>query len=191
MFRRFMKGRLALGGLAVIGALALAAGAYAYFTSTGTSSPSTAAAGNAGSFGVTLVPTGSVTLYPTAPGDTNFSSLNQPYTGVVTNNGSGQQQVSKLTANIASVTPTTGNTCDTSNFSLYATGGSGWSVDSGGQSASTTTGTGTGLGTVTLPQDIAGGAHFPYDGIAVYMVDSSSSQNGCQGAQVNVTVTAS
>ena len=188
MFRRFMKGRLALGGLAAIGALALAAGAYAYFTSTGTSSPSTATAGNAGSFGVTLVPTGSVTLYPTAPGDTNFSSLYQPYTGVVTNNGSGQQEVSKLTANIASVTPATGNTCDASNFSLYATGG-GWSVDSGGQSASTTTGTGS--GTVALPQDIAGGANFPYGGVAVYMVDSSSSQNGCQGAQVNVTVTAS
>ena len=193
MIRRFMKGRLALGGIAVIGALALAAGAYAYFTASTTSQASSATAGNAASYTVSLAPTGSaVTLYPTAPGDANFGTLYQPYSGVVTNNDGGQQQVSTLTANIQSVTPASGMTCDTSNFNLYAIpGDGGWSVAGDGQSATDTGSTGTGTGTLTLPDDMAGGAQFSYNGIAVYMVDASSSQNGCQGAKVNVTVTAS
>lgn len=187
-----MKTRVALGGLAAVAALALAVGAYAYFTSTGTGN-SSATAGSASTYTVSVTPTGSVSLLPTAPGETNFSSLYQPYTGVVTNNSSGHQGVIKLTANIGQVTQATGavGTCDPTNFSLYSPNGA-WTVPTGGQSATTSSSTGSGAGTTILPDDLAGGATLSYNDIAVYLVDNpTASQDGCQGATVNVSVTAS
>lgn len=180
MFRRFMKVKLAVVGLTAVGALALAIGAYAYFTSTGTSSPSSATAGSASTYSVSVTPTGSVTLYPTTTSDANFASLVQPYTGTVTNNSSGHEQVSLLTANITGVTPLNGNTCAASNFSLYSA--TNWTVATGGQSATSTTG---------LPNDLAGGASLNFGDLGVYLVDQSADQNGCQGATVHLTVTAS
>lgn len=190
MFRRFMKKRLAVVGLVGVGALALAVGAYAYFTSTGTSPASSASAGSASNYDVTLAPTGSVTLYPTVVGEPNFSSLYQPYSGVVTNQSTGHQQVSKLEADITGVTPIGSNTCAATNFILYSPSGA-WTVASDGQSATTTDSTGEGTGTVYLPANLAGGDSFSYNDIAVYLSDSGSNQDGCQGATVSLTVTAS
>lgn len=182
MFRRFMKMRLAVVGLAAAGALALAVGAYAYFTSSGTSLPTTASAGSANAYTVTVTPSGSTTLYPTLTTDTNFTSMVQDYTGTVTNGSSGHQQVNKLTANITAVTPTGSNTCAASNFSLYSSNSGVWDVASDGQSATSTTG---------LPNDLAGGASLNFGGLGVYLVDLNADQNGCQGATVSLTVTAS
>lgn len=183
MFRRFMKKRFAIGGVAAVAALALAAGAYAYFTTTGTgNSSATAAAPGNGQYNVTVTPTGTVSLYPALTTDSNFSSLYQPYTGIVTNTTSGHEQVNLLTANITSVTPASGQTCEASNFSLYSATSGVWNVASNGQSATSTTG---------LPNDLAAGAHLNYGGLAVYLVDQAGDQDGCQGATVNLSVTAS
>ena len=194
-----MKGRLALGGLAVIGALALAAGAYAYFTSTGSGSNNGVTVASPGDNQLTVsvnqsgTPNLSVPLFPALTTDSNFSSLYQPYSGTVTNTTSGHEEVTTLTATIESVTPTTGNTCDKSNFSLYSPA-HGWTVATGGQSA--TTNSNNTATSASLPDDMSGsgttGGSFTYNDIAVYLVDNpSSNQNGCQGATVNITVAAS
>jgi hypothetical protein len=184
MFRSLTKTRLGILGLAGVAALALAVGAYAYFTTNGTGN-SSATVGNPGSgqYTVTVVPTGSVTLYPTVTGDANFTDLIQPYTGVVTNTTSGHEQVNLLTAKITSVTPNANNdACAASNFSLYSATDGVWDVASDGQSATSTTG---------LPNDLQKGAHLDYAGLAVYLVDQNADQNGCQRATVNLSVTAS
>ena len=195
MFRSFMKTRLAVVGLAAVSALALAAGAYAYFTSTGTSAPSSATAGSASNYNVTISPAGTVNanvqLFPTLTTDANFLNVYQPYSGVVTNTSAGRQQVTTLTANITGVTPATGNSCGaTTNFMLFSPGGV-WTVAAGGQSATTTGSTGSGTGTTTLPDDLAAGGSLSYNTIGVYLLDTGHNQDGCQGATVNVTVTAS
>jgi hypothetical protein len=185
MFRRFTKKRYALV-LSAVGALALAVGAYAYFTSTGTGS-SSATAGSSSNYTVVVTPTGSVALTPQTSTDVSAAGgVFQPYTGTVHNNSSGRQKVTLLTANITGATPTTGNTCAASNFSLYSNA-SHWTVASGGQSATSTDG---GTGT-TLPSDMAAGATLSFNDIAVYLTDPGSNQDGCQGATVNVSVTAS
>jgi hypothetical protein len=102
----------------------------------------------------------------------------QPYTGSVTNNSSGHEQVSLLTANITGVTGGTG--CAASNFSLYSA--TDWTVAGDGQSATSTTG---------LPNDLAGGGSLNFGDLGVYLVNQPSDQSGCQGATVHLTVTAS
>jgi hypothetical protein len=185
MLRRFTKKRAAVT-LGVLGALALAVAAYAYFTSTGTGS-SSASVGTSSNYTVTVTPTGSVALTPQTSSDVSGTGgVFQPYTGSVKNNSSGRQNVSLLTANITGVTPASGKTCAASNFSLYSPAGH-WTVASGGQSATTSDG-GTGA---TLPSDMAAGATLSFNDVAVYLVDSGSNQDGCQGATVNVSVTAS
>jgi hypothetical protein len=187
MFSRFTKKRLAVG-LGVVGALALAAGAYAYFTSTGTGT-STATAGAPSQYTVTVTPGSPVSLTPQTSSDVSGSGgIFQSYTGTVKNNSSGRQDVTGLKAQITGVTggSNTPNACTTGDFSLYSPGGN-WSVAADGQSATTTNG-GTGA---SLPSDMQGGATLSYNDIAVYMVDKASNQNGCQGATVNLSVTAS
>jgi hypothetical protein len=187
---------VALGGLAAVAALALAVGAYAYFTSNGTGN-SSATAGNASTYGVSVLPKpGTVTLYPTTPTESAFSTLYQPYNGVVTNISTGHQGVTLLTANITGVTLSASElaanaTCDPTNFSLYSPSPGDWMVAGDGQSATTSSNTGTGAGTTTLPDDLAGSGTLSYNDIGVYMVDQNVDQNGCQGATVSVSVTAS
>jgi hypothetical protein len=190
MFRRFTRTRLVVVGLAATGALALAVGAYAYFTSTGTSLPSSATAGNASTYTVTVTPTGSVTLYPTQTNDSDFSTLYQPYTGVVTNKSTGHQQVSQLKAAITGVDSAHASNCAATNFELYSHGGT-WTVASDGQSATTDSTNTAGATTPALSDDMAGGDTLSYGDIAVYLADQSADQDGCQGATVSLTVTAS
>lgn len=184
MFRSLTKTRLGILGLAGVAALALAVGAYAYFTTDGTgNSSATVGKPGSGQYMVTVAPTGSVTLYPALPGDSNFTDLIQPYTGVVTNPTGGHEQVNLLTAKITGVTLNAdSDACAASNFSLYSATAGVWDVAGDGQSATSTTG---------LPNDLQGGAHLDYAGLAVYLVDQNADQNGCQGATVKLSVTAS
>jgi hypothetical protein len=187
MFGRFTKKRLA-AGLGIVGALVLAAGAYAYFTSSGTGT-STASAGSPSQYTVTVTPGAAVSLTPQTSTDVaSTGGVFQSYTGTVKNNSSGRQDVTGLKAQITSVSggSNTPNACTTGDFSLYSPAGN-WSIAADGQSATTTNG-GTGA---SLPSDMAGGTTLSYNDIAVYMVDKSSNQNGCQGATVNLSVTAS
>lgn len=161
MFHRLTK-KQTIAVLGSIAALALAGGAYAYFTSSGTGTV-TATVGSAASFTVTFgTPTGGP-LYP------GSGTQNIPYT--VTNpSGGGAQNLTTTTTAIAS---------------------SGADVTSAGAPvagclASWFTATNTAPASGTLaPGGTAGGS------VAVTMQNVGVSQNACQGVAPDVTVSAS
>ena len=188
MLRRFTKKRVILG-LAAVAALALAAGAYAYMTSSGTGT-SSATVGAPSTYTVTVnATTPSVSLTPQTSTDVSaIGGVFQAYTGTVKNNSTGRQDVTGLKAQITGVSGGTNspNACTTGDFSLYSPSGN-WTVAGNGQSATSSDG-GTGS---TLPSDMAGGSTLSFNDIAVYMVDNPANQNGCQGATVSLSVTAS
>jgi hypothetical protein len=172
MLRRFMKKRV-LVALTVVGVLAAAGGAYAYFTSTG-STNATATVGSAGSWGVTDTTT-AATLYP--------GQGSEAIQGTVTNNGSGNQQLNTITVTInapmvATGAPTPGHACAASDFALSTTTGSGWTVN--GLSA-----------TYSPGKDLSPGGTFNFSGLSLSMVDGNYDQGNCQGATAKYSEAAS
>ena len=170
MFRRFTKKRV-IGVVTAIAALALAAGAFAYFTSTGNTT-ATGSVGKASQWTVADSSTPS-TLYP---GQGSFAIA-----GSVTNAGSGNQGLNSLTVTITAPTNTgtisTEAACTASDFALSSATGSGWTIGSGGDSATYTWST---------PVDLhpAGVQSYP-TGLSISMNDLSHPQDNCQGAIVN------
>jgi hypothetical protein len=172
MFRMLRKKRVVVVG-AVVAALAVAGGAYAYFTG---GSSSVNASGTVGSSTTWAVTSGSATwsgsltaLYPGASSDTELL----PFT--VTNNGNGHQAVTSITA--ALMTKTNGDAETSSGNDITGCLAS-WftaTVDSGNAS---------------LPANLAPGG--TYTGkVDLTMQDSGTNQNACQGAVPAVTITAS
>jgi hypothetical protein len=109
MFRTHKKLSIAVG---LIAALALSAGAYAYWTQAGTGSGS-AATGTV--VGITIVQTSAPTgLYPGGP--------TAPLAGTFTNTNSGPVYVNAVSATVSSVTQTAegiaAGPCETSNYQL-------------------------------------------------------------------------
>lgn len=160
MFRRIRRKR-SIAALSVVAVLALAGGAYAYFTSTGS---------NTGS-----VTVGSATPFTVTPGTATGSSLlpgsgTQSISYTVTNPSSGNQKLTTTTAQVAS---------------------SGLNVTSGGTAvpgclASWFTVT----NTPPAATDLAGGASTT-GSLTVTMPDVNTNQNACQGVTPDITINAS
>jgi hypothetical protein len=170
MLRRFMKKRVLIA-LTVVGALAAAGGAYAYFTATA-SQNGTATVGGAGSWSVTDT-TAAATLYP--------GQGSEAIQGTVKNTGSGNQQLNTITVTITAPTvaagaPTPGHACSATDFALSTTSGSGWTVAAGGQSA-----------TYNPAQNLSPTGTFPFNGLSLGMVDQTYDQGNCQGATAKFT----
>lgn len=159
MLRRFTKKRLVL--LAVpLAALALAGGAFAYFTSSG-SGTGQAAVGQAGAWTVTPG-TASGTMYPGA------GSTTIPYT--VTNSGSGHQQLNATTT--AVVADASGN------------------VKSNGTSVPGCLATWfSTANTAPASADLAAGGTAT-GSVSVSMSDASANQNACQGVTPDIQISA-
>lgn len=125
-----------------------------------TTGSGTGTAGVGTSAALTITQTGAVSNL--SPG-----AAAQPVAYTITNSSSGGQNLGIVSATVASVTPVGSNTCATSNF--------------------TTTPATTAVGT------IAGGATFTSTTATqptVQMTETGTNQNGCQGATVNLTLTA-
>jgi hypothetical protein len=171
MFRKLFKKRIAAG--AAIAVLAVAGGAYAYFSG-GTSSVT--GTGNVGASTIWGVAEGSPTwsgsltaLYPGATSDTEYLNF------TVTNNGHGHQAVTSITASL----PTE------SNGDAETAAG----ADIAGCQASWFTAT-VDPTNPALPDNLA--PNGVYTGkIDLTMQDSGTSQNSCQNASPAVTITAS
>ena len=151
--------------LSALVALGIAAGAYAYFTSTGSGTSQTAAIGTSSNFNVTFgAPSG--TMFPGSGSDSI------PYT--VTNAGSGSQQLSAVTATVANsgANITSGGTAVTGCLATWFTAGAG-----------------TVTPTTLAPNGQTGDS---YSGtVTVTMSDSGSNQDPCQGKTPDITVSAS
>jgi hypothetical protein len=110
--RIFAHKRLAAFGLAAIMVVALAGGALAYWTITG----SGAGTASAGAPATPITVNQTTTLQPMYPGDTA-----QTLSGNFTNTNAGPVYVNTVTASIASVTKAVGapaGTCDATDFTL-------------------------------------------------------------------------
>ncbi|HUA47750.1 MAG TPA: hypothetical protein VMA77_21105 [Solirubrobacteraceae bacterium] len=171
MLRKLLKKRVAVIG--ALAALVAAGGAYAYFTG---GSGSVTGSGTVGTSTALSVTTGTASwsgtlsaLYPGASNDTEYL----PFT--VTNNGSGHQAVSAITATVLA---------DANGYAETSTGGS-----IAGCLASWFTATVDSSDT-SLPADLAAGA--TYTGkIDLTMQDVNTSQNSCKSAAPAVTISAS
>lgn len=161
MFRRLTKKR-SLVGLSVVASLAIAAGAFAYFTSTG-SGTSQASVGNPSNWSVTFPTAATGTMYPGA------GSTVIPYT--VTNSNTGHQQLSATTTSV--VTETNG---DIESHGADVPG----CLASWFHTANTS----------PAANDLAGGAS-ENGSVTVTMDDAAVSQNSCMGATPDVSVSAS
>jgi hypothetical protein len=162
MLSRIGKKR-GIAALCVAAVLALAGGAYAYFTSTGSGTGS-ASVGSATSFTVTAATATGGPLYP--------GSGSQTISYTVTNAGSGAENLSATSASVAS-----------SGANITDHG-----VAVAGCLASWFTATDS---PPTLPQDLAGGATSTAGSVTVTMSDSGTSQNACEGASPDITISAS
>jgi hypothetical protein len=161
MFRKIARKR-GVAALSVIAVLALAGGAFAYFTSSG-SGTGNATVGTSTAFTVAQTST-SGTMYPGA----GTSTLN--YT--ITNPSSGHQNVSSVSATVASTAGgdvTQGGSdvtgCLASWFTPVAHPG-------------------------TLPQDLAGSGTSSGT-VTVTMTNASTSQDACKGASPDINISAS
>jgi hypothetical protein len=161
MSKIFTKGRIV--ALSVVAVLAVAGVAYAYFTSTGTGTGN-ATVGTSTAFTVAVAaPTGGL-LYPGSGTDTLSYTVHNP--------GAGAENLSATTAVVASSggnitqsgTPVVG--CLSAWFTATNTA-------------------------PTLPQDLAGGGTSTAGSVAVTMSDSGTSQNPCENATPDITVSAS
>jgi hypothetical protein len=171
MFRKLFKKRIAVIG--VLGLLAAAGGAYAYFTGGSGSATGSGSVGASTAWGVsqgTATWSGSLTsLYPGATNDTELL----PFT--VTNNGHGHQSVTSVTASLPA---------ETNGDAETAAG-----ADITGCQASWFTAT-LDSSNPSLPSNLAPGG--TYTGkIDLTMQDTSTNQNACQSASPAVTITAS
>jgi hypothetical protein len=161
MSKIFIKGRIV--ALSVVAVLAVAGAAYAYFMSTGAGTGN-ATVGTATAFTVAVAaPTGGL-LYPGSGTDTLSYTVHNP--------GAGAENLSATTAVVASSganitqsgTPVVG--CLSAWFTATNTA-------------------------PTLPQDLAGGGTSTAGSVAVTMSDSGTSQNPCENATPDITVSAS
>lgn len=150
--------------LGVVASLALAAGAWAYFTSSGSGTGSA----TVGAAGAWTVNASSATGGPLYPG-----SGSQSIAYTVTNAGSGQQSLAGTTATVKA---SSGNVTQ-----------AGTAVP--GCLASWFTATNT--APTPLPQSLAGGATSSGGSVAVTMQDSGTDQDPCQGVQPDITISAS
>jgi hypothetical protein len=176
---RFTEKRVAVG-VSAVAALALAAGAYAYFQDTGSTTGS-ASVGSSTGWAVTDNTT-AATLYP--------GQGSESLTGTVANHGNANQELNTITVSINAPTvaagaPTvTGHACSAADFALSTASGSGWTVAASGLSA-----------TYSPAQDIHPSGSFTYGdsghGLTLSMVDAAYNQNNCQGATANYSVAAS
>jgi hypothetical protein len=171
MIRKLFKKRIAVIG--VIGALAAAGGAYAYFTGGSASVTGSGSVGASTTWGVaqgTPAWSGTLTaLYPGAASDTEYL----PFT--VTNNGHGHQSVTSITASLPSE----------SNGDAETAAG----ADISGCLASWFTAT-VDPTDASLPANLAPAG--TYTGkVDLTMQDSGTNQNACQNAAPAVTITAS
>lgn len=172
MSRKLFKKRY-VAVLSVIALLAIAAGAYAYFTGGSSSVTSSGSVGASTTWGIaqgTAGWSGTLTaLYPGASNDTEYL----PFT--VTNNGKGRQAVTSITA----VLPAEAN-----GDAETAAG-----ADIPGCLASWFTAT-VDPTNPSLPDDLTPAG--TYTGkIDLTMQDAATSQNSCQNAAPAVTITAS
>jgi hypothetical protein len=175
--RRFTNKR-AVAALCLIALLAVAGGAYAYFTNNNGSATGSGSVGASSPWHVTATAFTGGPLYPGSGTETG--------TTTVTNTSNGNQKLTTITATIAAPTNTgtdaTIPACTASDFAL-SDPGSNWNVASGGQSATYSVGVdeaGTSpgpAGSVTTPQ------------LTISMNDASHNQNNCQNATPNVTYT--
>lgn len=161
MLRRFTKKR-AIVALSAIAALAMAAGAYAYFSSTG-SGTSQAKVGNSTAYNVSVSPATGGPLYPAA------GSENLAYT--ITNPGSGTQNLAATSVSVAH--DAGGNVLD-----------HGSAVTGCSASWFNVTDNHPAYG------EIAGGAS-KSGSVDVTMSDVNVSQDACQGHSPDITVNAS
>jgi hypothetical protein len=177
-----MRKRILIPFAGITAALAIAGGALAYFTSTGTGSGT----GSVGTATGWTVNGGSVngTLYP----DLSYSGPDQGVvTGASVKNAaaSGYQNLNEIDASISGVTPLTGKdfaddglpNCTTSDFQFNSP-------------SATWTGAGTQSATIKPNKDLAPGASYNISDLNVAMVDSGKDQDNCQGATVTVTFNA-
>jgi hypothetical protein len=192
MLRRFTKKRWAVGGLGAIAALALAAGAYAYFTSTG-SNTSSATVGSPSTWTVTpgtVSYTGDTSLTPQSSSCLPLSAKYDgtdgtcavyetvPYT--VKNPSTGNENLSNVVVSITSGTSRTSDwsvtnvngTCSYHDFAIDGVSGGGAATDA------------------TLAADFTPGQS-KSGKITVTMVDTNADQNGCQGLTVPLYLYAS
>jgi hypothetical protein len=162
MLRRFRKRHAA--ALAIIAVLAIAGGAYAYFTSSGTGS-SNATVGSSKSFTVSVGgPTGGP-LYPGSGSETLSYTIANP--------GGGSENLSAVTTAVASepngdITQG-GNDVPGCLASWFALGNS---------------------GAPATPQDLAPAAQVT-GSVTVTMNNANAPQDPCQGAKPDITVNAS
>jgi hypothetical protein len=163
----------AITALSLIAVLALAGGAFAYFTSTGTGTGS-GTVGAASNWGVATSTSGG----PLSPG---VSGTDQTVQVTVTNNGSGKQQLNAFTISVAksdgsawtssTTNYPTENACSANDFAL------------GGQSTS-------GSYTVSgIGDDLAPGATYTTT-VNLHMLDTGVAQDNCQGVTVPLYLSA-
>ena len=162
MFRKITRKRN-IAVLSTLAVLALAGGAYAYFTSSGNGT-GTATVGTATAFTVQPVAATGGPLYP------GSGSESIGYT--VKNPGGGAENLSATTATVAS---------------------SGGNITQGGTAvvgclASWFTATNN---APTLPQDLAAGATSTAGSVTVTMADSGTNQNACENSSPDITIHAS
>ena len=110
---------------------------------------------------LTITHTGSISnLVPGGASQPVAFTINNP-------SGKGNQNLGKVSATVSSVTPTNGNTCTTANFTTAAASSAVGTINDGSTYSSTAS---------TQP--------------SVSMIDTGSNQDGCQGATVNLTLSA-
>jgi predicted ribosomally synthesized peptide with SipW-like signal peptide len=163
MLRRFKSKRITVA-LAVVAVLAVAGGALAYFSSTG-SGTGQASVGRSTAFTVNVSSDTSGSLYP--------GSGTETLTYTVHNPGSGAQNLSATSASVASLNG------DITQGGAQVTG------------CKATWFSATNTPPSPLPQNLAGGATSSAGSVAVQMSDSGTNQDPCQGAKPDITVSAS
>ncbi len=163
MLRKFAKRRV-LAAFTVIGVLALAGGAFAYFTSSG-SAGGYASVGTNNPLSVTLGHDSTGVLYPGSGTETLSFSITNPNAGNV--------QLSGVTAAVTSAAD--GNVID-ANTSAEASGCAAWWF------------TATPNVNGTLPYVMPAGGPAVTGSVAVTMQDSGGNQDACQGVLPEITL---
>lgn len=170
------RGKAALAG-AIVSALILAGGAYAYFTATGTGT-STGAVGTSSS--VTVSGTAASTLYPGTSATVNFT---------VSNPSSGHQRLGTIA--LSGVHACTGAGSSWNGSACSAGGTEQTTCESYDSSASSTTDDFS-MQNVVANQDVPSGSNQTVTATGTLtMNDLNASQNSCQAANLTLSFTAS
>jgi hypothetical protein len=171
----FTNKRTIIGLVAVVAAVAVSFGAYAYFTDAGHGT-GTATVGTSTQFTVAQDAFGgagpaAVTLYPGVG--------TQALTGTVANAGAGHQSFNTIVANVVAPTgPNVGGSpaCTAADFALTSPGSS-WVLSNAGDTATLTLAT----------QDLAPSGVYHFSDLSVSMNNLPSNQDSCKNATVNLT----